>query len=212
MVTITIGKRKDVARQWTQPSGWAGRLTVRMMNRRHSKLTDWALQYVPVRQTDIVLDIGCGGGRTVAKLAAIAGAGRVTGIDHSEASVTVSRKTTAKSRNVEILRASVSNVPFPDSTFDVVTAVETHYYWPDLGGNLREVLRVLRPGGTFAIIAEAYKGAKYGRMMQEFERLAEITLLTPDEHRHALVSAGFSDVQVQEAADKGWICVTGRKA
>lgn len=44
-------------------------------------------------------------------------------------------------------------LPFPDRSFDVVTVVETHYYWPDLPASLREILRVLEPGGTFALIA-----------------------------------------------------------
>jgi len=41
--------------------------------------------------------------------------------------------------------------------FDIVTAVETHYYWPNLATNVKEILRVLKPGGTFALIAEAYR-------------------------------------------------------
>ena len=51
----------------------------------------------------------------------------------------------------------MSKLPFPDGMFDLVTAVETHYYWPDLVADMREVLRVLKPGGTFVLIAEAYK-------------------------------------------------------
>lgn len=42
--------------------------------------------------------------------------------------------------------------------FDLATAVETHYYWPDLNADMQEVLRVLKPVGTLIIIAEAYKG------------------------------------------------------
>lgn len=44
-----------------------------------------------------------------------------------------------------------------DGTFDILTAVETHYYWPDLPANVRGILRVLKPGGTFALIAETYR-------------------------------------------------------
>ena len=51
-------------------------------------------------------------------------------------------------------------MPFPDGVFDLVTAVETHYFWPDMAADMREVFRVLKPGGGFILIAEAYKGAK----------------------------------------------------
>ena len=57
------------------------------------------------------------------------------------------------SSRVRIQHASVAALPFPDRSFDVVTVVETHYYWPDLPASLREILRVLEPGGTFALIA-----------------------------------------------------------
>ena len=45
---------------------------------------------------------------------------------------------------------------------DVVTAVKTHYYWPDLHADLREILRVLKPGGALVVIAEAYRGQRLG--------------------------------------------------
>lgn len=205
----TIGIR--VLRQCVKPSGWLGRLNLRSMNRRHSKLTDWGLQHVTIGSRDLVLDIGCGGGRTVAKLAASATGGRVTGIDYSEASVAVSRKTNADAANVEIVHGSVSALPFPDGYFDVAAAVETHYFWPDLASDLCEVRRVLKPGGTFAIIAEAYKGGKHDQILQRFERFAQVKLLTPHEHRELFVKAGFTDVQVHEEYDKGWLCVTGRR-
>jgi len=37
--------------------------------------------------------------------------------------------------------------------------LETHFWWPDLPGDMREVFRVLKPGGTLILIAEIYKGA-----------------------------------------------------
>jgi len=106
----------------------------------------------------------------------------------------------------------VSSLPYPDGTFDLVTAVETHYYLPDLPGDVREVMRVLKPGGTFMIIAETYRGRRndwlYRPVMQLLLRAA---YLTPDQHRDLLVNAGYRDVQVVEERDQGWICATGRR-
>src|SRR5262245_50285008 len=149
--------------QFRQPSGWSGRLNVRDMNRRHSKLTDWGLKHVSIDSHYTILDIGCGGGRTIHKLAVMARDGKVCGVDHSEASVAVSRKRNRQAiemGRVEIQPGSVSQLPFADCMFDLATAVETHFYWPDLPFDMREVLRVLKPGGTLLIIAEAYKGGK----------------------------------------------------
>jgi len=93
------------------------------MNRRHSNVTDWGLAHVVVRTSDTVLDVGCGGGRTVSKLAALAK--KVYGVDHSKESVTIATKINRKgieAGRVEILEASVSRLPFPPDIFDLITA------------------------------------------------------------------------------------------
>jgi len=63
--------------QWNQPSGWIGRLLLRNMNTRHSRVTDWGLSHVKIGPRDTVLDVGCGGGRTIGKLALAAFQGKV---------------------------------------------------------------------------------------------------------------------------------------
>jgi len=108
----------------------------------------------------------------------------------------------------------VSQLPFPDQMFDLATAVETHYYWPDLNADMQEVLRVLKPGGALIVIAEAYKGGKYDRLLQNLERLRGMmnyAHLTVSEHSDLLSKAGYSDVQLFEEYDKGWLCAVGRK-
>jgi SAM-dependent methyltransferase len=96
-------------------------------------------------------------------------------------------------------------------SFDLVTAVETHYYWPHLVADAREVWRVMKPGGVFLVVAEAYKG-RYGFLFQLAMLPLRAKLMSADEHRAWLESAGFVDVQVSEARGRGWICVTGRRA
>jgi SAM-dependent methyltransferase len=139
-----------LSRQVRKPGGLLGRRVVQAMNLSHAALTDWGLDQFAVRNTAAVLDIGCGGGRTVHRLAALAPGGKVIGLDYSATSVAASRDFNAKeieAGQVRIELGSVAALPFADSTFDIVTAVETHYYWPDLPANVREILRVLKPGG-----------------------------------------------------------------
>jgi ubiquinone/menaquinone biosynthesis C-methylase UbiE len=177
-------------------------------------LTDWGLKYLSIDKRDTVLDVGCGGGRTVQKLAAIATEGKVYGIDHSESSVAASHRTNVQwieTGRVEICQGSVSRLPFPDGMFDLATGVETHYFWPDLSADVREVLRVLKPGGKLIIIAEAYRGGKYANRMQKLADLTNWEVLSASEHRELFMKAGYSDVQVFEQYDKGWICGIGRR-
>jgi ubiquinone/menaquinone biosynthesis C-methylase UbiE len=212
MLTVKI----TPANQGSKPSGWLGRFNLWRMNSSHSKLTDWGLRHISIDTHDTILDVDCGGGRTVAKLADIAKQGKVYGIDHSSESVAASRKYVAQYitlGRVEILHGSVSQLPFPNNMFDLVTAVETHFWWPNLPGDMREVFRVLKPGGTLVFIAEIYKGASTtaAKFAEKYASHAGMTLLSVDEHRELFTNAGYSSVQVIEERDKAWICALGRK-
>src|SRR5258707_14635202 len=94
--------------QVRKPTWGIGRLILWSMNRSHSSLTDWGLSHVPIARDATVLDVGCGGGKTLSKLAAMAG--RVHGVDYSAESVAVSRRTNADAiaeRRMDVRRASV---------------------------------------------------------------------------------------------------------
>ena len=153
----------------------------------------------------------------MSKLAAIATQGKVYGIDYSSESVAVASRVNRQwiaAGRVEIQEASVSHLPLADDTFDLITAVETHFWWPDLQGDMREVLRVLRPGGTLIVIAEVYKGANtmVSKLAEKYSAVTGMKLMSVDEHRELFENAGYTDVQVIAESKKGWICATGRKS
>lgn len=211
-----MATRTRPASQCQKPSGWLGRFVLWQMNSRHSKVTDWGLAHLSVNEGDTILDVGCGGGRTVSKLAAMARQGKVHGVDFSEASVAVSKKTNARwieTGRVEICHGSVSQLPFPDGMFDLVTGVETHFWWPDLPGDMREIFRVVKPGGKLVLIAEVYKGARAitSKIAEKYALLSGMKMLSAEEHRQLFANAGFSDVQISTDPGKGWICGIGKK-
>ncbi len=199
--------------QLRSPCGWIGRLTLWRMNKSHSRLTDWGLSHVAVGRNWTMLDVGCGGGRTVAKLAALASNGKVFGIDHSDESVAAARRANHEviaTGRVEIGNASVSELPFENGTFDLVTAVETHFWWGDIGAGMREIRRVLKPGGRLLIVAEFYNGGKHVKYVERVRKWMTMAALTADEHRALFTDAGFASVEVIEEPGKGWICCLGR--
>lgn len=200
--------------QCRKPSGPLGRLYVWLMNFTHSRLTNWGLKQIAVRKGDTILDVGCGGGRTIQKLAALAPEGKVFGVDYSKASVAASLGKNADAvaaGRVKVEHASVASLPFADATFDVVTAVETHYYWPDLLANFREVLRVMKPGGTFAVIAEMHRSGRFEAPAEAVMTMIRAKYMTADQHRELLVQAGFADVAITVYPGKSWICAVSRK-
>ena len=213
-----MGLVKILLTQCSKPRGWLGRITLRNMNRGHAELTAWGLKHISVQSWDTILDVGCGGGVTVARLAAMAPEGKVCGIDYSVESVAASRKANYARialGQVEILLGSVSHLPFPDRTFDLVTAVETHYFWPDLAADMGEILRVLKPGGTFLLIAEAYQGGKYDERLKKLDALRgelKFAHLSIAEHRDLFAKSGYSDIQIFEEYEKGWVCGVAKRS
>ena len=202
--------------QCQKPKGLVGRFVLWRMNASHSKLTDWGISHISIESRFIILDVGCGGGRTISKMAASAGQGKVYGVDYSKESVLAAKKNNAHwiaVGRVEICEGSVSKLPFSNETFNLVTAVETHFWWPNLQSDLGEVLRILKPGGKLIVIAEVYKGADtvISKLAEKHASRTGMTLLSVDEHRELFVNAGYSDVEVIEERDKGWICGIGRK-
>jgi len=192
-----------------------GRFNLWTFNIHHSKLTDWGLEQVAIGKHDTILDVGCGGGLTVRKLAAIAAEGKVYGVDFSEESVAASRRTNKQwieVGRVEIREASVSRLPFSDAKFDLVTAVETIVFWPDLAADMREVLRVLKAGGTFIFILEGFKDGKIDSRIEKLANLLHAYYLSVPEYRELLLKVGYADAQMYEQNDKGWMCGVGTKA
>jgi len=203
-----------LVRQVRRPSKWIGQPFARIMNRSHSSLTDWGLQHVTIEKCCVALDVGCGGGRTIEKLAAIAAEGKVYGVDYASGSVAVSRNKNAEAiatGRVKIKQASVSQLPFADNKFDLITAIETQYYWPDLPNDMLEILRVLKPGGALLIIAEVYRGGAGHKLAAPIMKLLGSSSLSADDQRNLFSAAGYSEIQIFEEPKKGWICVSGKK-
>jgi ubiquinone/menaquinone biosynthesis C-methylase UbiE len=197
-----------------KPAGRPGRFLIRAMNISHYQLTNWGLRHLSIGKRDTILDVGCGGGGTVHKLAKIAANGKVYGIDFSNESVMVSRmknKQFVQMGHVEIRQSSVSCLPFSDSMFDLVTAVNTHNYWPDLVADMQEILRVIKPGGKLIIIGSVYQGGKDDKRNHKYAELIEIAFPSIKELCELLLRAGYTEVQMFEKYNRGWICTIGRK-
>jgi SAM-dependent methyltransferase len=198
-----------------QPAGRFGRFLVWAMNVSHSQMTDWGLEQLAIGPQDTILDVGCGGGGTIGKLAYKAARGKVYGVDFSAESVTASRSTNKaliQAGRVQIQQGSVSRLPFPEAMFDLVTAVNTHNYWPDLVNDLREIWRVLKPGGRLLIISSLYKNSKNDQRNRKYAEMTEIAFPGIQELRETFLKAGFTEAQAFEKYQRSWFCCLGRKS
>ena len=139
-----------------KPVGAIGRFLVGTMNGGHAGVHKWGMGFISPKPDWCSLDIGCGGGSNIAYLLRTCPEGRVHGIDYSEASVAVSKKKNAAElgKRCKIVQGSVSSLPYKSGIFDLVTAFETVYFWPDIERDFAEVARVLKQGGRFLVCNE----------------------------------------------------------
>ncbi|MBN1125668.1 MAG: class I SAM-dependent methyltransferase [Sedimentisphaerales bacterium] len=205
---------KRILNQCKKPSGRFGRFLAKGMNLGHSGLTKWGLGFIDIASDIDVLDIGCGGGRTVERLAGIATDGKVIGIDYSSDAVVVARKKNRMLINegrVEILQEAVSSMRFSDGVFGLATAFESHYFWPDFRNDLKEVHRVTKENGQLLIVGAAYKNKKYDRRNQRIVDAIGMTYLSIEEFREVLEGVGYSEFDALEETNKGWFAVKCKK-
>ena len=205
-------KEKIIA-QCRKPTGYFGRMMARAMNRGH-KVSAWGLEFISVDKKSSVLDVGCGGGATVKRLAGMVPEGFVVGVDYSADCTVVAGKFNRKlikKNKVEILQASVEALPFPDEKFHLVTSVESYYFWPDLIENLKEIYRVLKPQGEIVLINECYRTEDFNKRNEEWSVFGGFDYHTPDEFRQFLEKAGFRNIDIRLKESRTWIMVKGKK-
>ncbi|HEX5704833.1 MAG TPA: class I SAM-dependent methyltransferase [Pyrinomonadaceae bacterium] len=109
----------------------------------------------------IVLDAGCGTGGNVAWLRRYAGASEVVGMDLASDALKFARQRVQQLP----VQASVTELPFPDATFDLVTSFDVIVQLPEEGADeraIREMYRVLTPGGIAFVRAAAYQWMRSG--------------------------------------------------
>ena len=193
-----------------KPVGLGGKIMVAMMNLGHSPVARWGLRFFELTPDAKVLDCGCGGGANIKRLLKKCPQGVVKGIDYSSVSVEKSKRVNeaavTKGR-CDVLRASVTELPFESEQFDAVTAFETVYFWPDLPQCFREIWRVLKSGGTFLICNESNGDTDKDEKWTEI--IGGMTIYKDIELKSCLEQAGFFDVQIHKK--KIWLCVTARK-
>lgn len=201
-------------KQCRKPLSNTGKVIVEEMNESHYELTGWGLEKVAVSEDSCILDIGCGGGKTVARLAGMAEKGKIFGVDHSPDCVNWANEYNRHLVNegrVEISHAGAESLPFEDGRFDVVVAVETVYFWPRIAECFREVKRVLKPKGQFVIINEMYVSEAFRERNEQCAATGEMTIYTPRQLELLLEETGFAAVSTDLVEEKNWLCCVGKR-
>ncbi|WP_329048484.1 class I SAM-dependent methyltransferase [Amycolatopsis sp. NBC_01488] len=197
------GLKQRMIGQFHHPHGIGGRVAGRVMAHRSSnrRRNVWVVSLLDVQPEDRVLEVGFGPGIALGELAARATRGRVYGVDHSAVMVErASRRTRAAADRIELVHASVVHLPSFGEPLDAVLAVNNAGFWPDPPERLRELRRLLRPGGRIALASQPRcPGADRGTTARAARELQDL-----------LTQAGFTELRVETLdLDPPVACVLG---
>lgn len=218
---IRSEEEKELIINARKPVGELGDKLLDRMNESHESLAQWGVSHLDISKDDVILDIGCGGGVNLERFLQMT-ENKVYGLDYSEIAVEKSTKLNQDAIDegrCEVIQGSVSELPFEDNTFDIVTGFETVYFWPDFVNDCKEVRRVLKDDGIMFICNEAIPNEEDERQ-KELIDLLDMKIFSEDEFDEYLREAGFSDIicfskagpdSLNRELVTGWLCVIARK-
>lgn len=145
------------------------------------------------KRSDVCLDIGTGTGHTAAALAVYAA--QVVGLDVAKGMLRAARELYSDVGNLEFVLAPAQDTGLKTGSFDIVTARHTLHHHPDLLATLREVKRLLKPGGRFVIVDEVTPDADVDAWYDALERTRDHTHVrayTLSEWQALILASGLS--------------------
>ncbi|MFC6992984.1 class I SAM-dependent methyltransferase [Haladaptatus sp. GCM10025707] len=159
------------------------------MEDRHWHTAKHALARMPVEPGDTILDLGTGSGYAVRALRETKDAGRTYGLDGSPEMAKNARSYTENLDSGYVV-GDFNDLPFADDSIDHVWTMEAFYYATDPHKTLREIARVLAPGGTFYCAVNYYEENVHSHKWQD-NISVEMTRWTREQYRDAFRNAGL---------------------
>ena len=203
-----VAKKID---QCMKPHGEEGIETIERMNVNHKDISEFAFECVDVEDNDKILDIGCGGGVNIEKFLKLT-KNSVDGLDYSDVSVSESIKRNQKAvdeRRCRVIQANVCDMPLEDESYDLVSAFETIYFWPDIKNTFKEVFRIIKPNGQF-LIAQGTDG-NHPEDETWLNTVEGMSVYTAPELKKYLLNAGFTSVYTSKKENDYILVVIGKK-
>jgi arsenite methyltransferase len=198
-----------IAAQLGRPTGIFAKFAGIIWNRRNAALNDIVFDLLTLRPIDSVLDIGFGGGYLINRLLPVITDGQIAGVDISSAVVALAEKRYQKAieaGKLEIKCAAVEQLPYHAKYFTKVCSVNSIFYWQNAEQGIREIKRVLKPGGIFVLCFTSKPSIE----KKDFAKY--IQLFEADEIEHLLDKHGFKDVESIPFSDnhRQFFCIIAR--
>ena len=170
------------------------------MEQDHLPIALPVLEKMRLAPADNVMDLGCGGGWLSRRIGKLVPEGRVVGMDISDEMIRVARRNSLDHENLLFVAGEVGQIPWEPIFFTHAISVESAYYWPDPAAGVKEIFRVLRPGGSAWILSNYYRDNphchQWGALLA-----VQTHLLSAEEWAELFRDAGFANVAHERIAD-----------
>ena len=193
--------------QFAKPTGFFGKILAKGMARGHKDFYKNAVKAINPKKDDEYLEIGFGSGIFIKKY--MSHVSKIAGIDYSEDMVKLASDINRKlveSGKAEFKQGYASSLPWADNEFTVVTAIEVFFFLNETEKTLKEIFRILKPGGRLIIEMAFNKddGVDHKRHIKKMN----LKLYTGEEMKKLLKKAGFSDIVI-DYYKAFWIPIKG---
>jgi SAM-dependent methyltransferase len=163
------------------------------MEKGHRPVGEQAIELMAIPVGARLLDVGCGSGWATRLMAEKARDGWIVGIDIADEMIRLARESSRSFANVEFQVASAERLPFDDAEFTHAFSMESLYYYADIPGALREIKRVLKPGGLFVTVVDLYQENLPSHQWVD-QLKVPVQLLSSADYRSLFEGAGFVNV------------------
>ena len=190
------------SKQARRPSGWFGRLVMPIVfDRGNAFLNRFVDAVMAVRPDDRVLEIGCGTGKLIKKMAVKINNGHIEGIDFSPAMVAIAKKRNRKHiarGTVAIVEGNLNAKTYPPDRFTKACSVNTIYFWKNPAHTIDKVMDSLVAGGRFVVAFEDIAQLEQRQLSADVFRLYS----TSDIEDLFIRSGLVTDVRIQSSAKR----------
>jgi SAM-dependent methyltransferase len=185
---------RDEFNRWAEAGRGEG------MERDHLPIVEPMLALMKLQAGEAILDVGCGTGWLCRLLAARVPRSRVVGMDLSDEMIRRARAASEGFSNVSFSTGRIEAIPWQSGFFTRAISVESAYYWPRPGEGLKEIFRVLAPGGSFWMLINYYRDNPYCHSWASIFAIPA-HLLSASEWAVLFLEAGFTDVAHRRIPD-----------
>jgi ubiquinone/menaquinone biosynthesis C-methylase UbiE len=176
-------KARLFASQLRKPGFLFGKKVGLQMNAGNAFLYDFTLNAMQLKDEESILEIGFGNGKLFNQIFSKANNLKISGIDYSAEMIreaNVLNKDSIQSGHLTLINGNSDAMPFSGNQFDKIFCINVIYFWNDPASHLKEICRILKPGGKFYTVIRSKKQmqmmpfTKYGFKLYDEKEFMDI--------------------------------------